>query len=475
VTSKNEAMMLSKSDFLIFLEAPMHLWGKYHGGFEDKPPAPFEVYLGEQGQTIETLAKIYLEDHILLGYEDAQLLWQHTFDDGRFQARADAIIFDRVRGTYDLYEIKSSTSVRPAHKYDLSFQALLLKSQLNLHHVFLVHIQKDYHLGNALSLKQFFIIADLTTKIKEYEHEVALLREEAYQLTQSQAPQPDLTCSNPKTCPCPALCHPNLPDHPIYDLPYIGKKAHTLRGMGITAIKDIPESFSLNEKQAKHRSAIQLDKAIIDQDEIRRVLSQCQYPINFLDYETFNPAIPLFEGYQPYEPIVFQYSLYVLNSPNETPQHFECLLTGAEDPATRIVPDLLSHIGVCGSVVVWNQSFEASRNRELAKRTPQYADQLHDINDRMFDLMKIFKDGYYVHPDFHGSASLKAILPVLCPELTYDSLAIADGGQAMLTWYALQSGAIPIEDRVDVEQALKTYCRMDTWGMVQLWLKLRQI
>jgi hypothetical protein len=45
----------------------------------------------------------------------------------------------------------------------------------------------------------------------------------------------------------------------------------------------------------------------------------------------------------------------------------------------------------------------------------------------------------------------------------------------MLTWYALQSGDIPIEDREGVEQALKTYCRMDTWGMVQLWYKLRRI
>jgi len=467
--------MLSKSDFLLFLEAPMHLWGKYHGGCQDKPPTHFELFLSEQGQAIESLAKTYLEDHILPVYEDAQLVWQQTFDDGRFQARADAIIVDRVRGTYDLYEIKSSTSVRPTHKYDLSFQALLLKSQLNLRHVFLVHIQKDYHLGDGLNLRQFFIITDPTNEIIELEQEVALLREEAHQLTQSQALQPDLTCNNPKTCPCPALCHPNLPDHPIYDLPYIGKKATTLRGMGITAIKDIPESFNLNEKQEKHRSAIQLDKAIIDRDEIRQALSQCQYPLHFLDYETFNPAIPLFEGYHPYEPIVFQYSLFVLNKPNETPQHFECLLTGAEDPASKIVPNLLSRIGASGSVVVWNQSFEASRNRELAKRIPQYADQLHDINDRMFDLMKIFKDGLYIHPDFHGSASLKAVLPVLCPELTYDSLVISDGGQAMLTWYALQSGDIPIEDREGVEQALRTYCRLDTWGMVQLWYKLRQI
>ncbi len=245
--------------------------------------------------------------------------------------------------------------------------------------------------------------------------------------------------------------------------------------MGIIAIKDIPESFNLNEVQRKITQAVQNNAPIIDRDTIRHTLSQLEYPLHFLDYETFNPAIPLFKNYHPYESIVFQYSLFVLDSPDLEPQHFDCLDTGDEDPAIRIVPDLLSHIKPAGSVVVWNQSFEATRNQELANRCPQYADQLRDINSRLFDLMKIFKDGHYIHPDFHGSASLKAVLPVLCPELSYDSLSIVDGGQAMITWHQLQSGSVPPEAREEIEIALKAYCQMDTWGLVELWRKLQKI
>ena len=90
-----------------------------------------------------------------------------------------------------------------------------------------------------------------------------------------------------------------------------------------------------------------------------------------------------------------------------------------------------------------------------------------DVNARLFDLMKIFKDGCYVHPDFHGSASLKAVLPVLCPHLSYTDLEIQNGEETMLKWYWLQTGEPSPEERKATEDAMKAYCGLDTLG----WLK----
>jgi len=467
--------MLSKTDFMLFLEAPMHLWAKTHQCIHIESPTPMESFLAQQGQSIESLAKTYIEANILPHYENPQFYWQQSFDDGRFQIRTDALIYNTDLQSYALYEIKSSTSVSNQHKYDLAFQVSLLQSQIAIEQVFVLHVNKDYCLEDKFDLSQFFTVTNVLPDMEKHLQKVYKLRESAYQVTKIDEPQPGFACTKPNTCPCPDLCHPNLPDHPIYEISYIGKKAVKLREMGITAANDIPASFDLNPKQKKQTKAIQQNSPIINREEIKYVLSQMQFPLYFLDYETFNPALPLFRNYHPYDPIVFQYSLFIINAPGKASSHLDCLVTGSKDPAYEIVKSLLSNLGEVGSVIVWNQSFEARCNRKLASYCPQYADRLMVINERLFDLMLIFKDGLYVHPDFHGSASLKAVLPVLCPELSYKTLSIGNGEQAMLTWEAIFHGRIPQDSLDEIRQDLKTYCKLDTWGMVRIWQELKSL
>lgn len=465
--------MLSKTDYFWFLDAPMHLWAKAHDQLEKTSRTPYEQYLIQQGQQIETLAKRYIESVLLPNDMNAQLLWQPTYDDGQFQIRADALIHDKNANVYDLYEIKSSTSVHTKHEYDLTFQILLLESILPLGHMYILHIDKTYHHKEHLDLEQFFIMEEISNKVEKRRETVAQCRQEAWAITQKPTPQGVLACTKPQSCPCPSLCHPDLPEKSVYNIPYIGKKAIQLREMGVTAIEDIPPSFDLNIKQRKHIQAVKTKQPIFDPQTIRESLATLGYPLYFLDYETFNPAVPLFPHYRPYEHIVFQYSLFVINTPGSELEHYDCLFTQADNPAPVIVPDLISHLGPQGSVVVWNQSFEAHRNKDLAEHCPEYESQLLGINDRLYDLMRIFKDGHYVHLDFHGSASLKAVLPVLCPNLKYENLKISNGEEAMLTYHWLQSGEISKNDRDEIEAAMKAYCKMDTYGMVAILDKLR--
>lgn len=452
----------------------MHLWARSHNQLGILAPSLYDQHLMRQGQQVETLARKMIKNILLPRYSSAQLLWQSTYDDGQFEIRADALILDQVANFYDLYEIKSSTSINTTHEFDLTFQVLLLESLLKLRHVYILHLDRTYQLGQDLDLEELFIIEEVSNKVEKRREDVAKKRQEAWTVTQMDAPQSSFACTKPKSCPCSSLCHPVLPERPIYNIPYIGKKAVQLREMGITAIEDIPASFDLNPKQRKHISAVKSNQPIIDAQEIRQSLGSLQYPLYFLDYETFNPAIPLFPKYHPFEHIIFQYSLFVINEPEADPQHYDCLLTGASDPAPKLVTDLLSHLGPRGSVVVWNQSFEANCNKSLAEHCPDYADQLLGINDRLYDLMLVFKDGHFVHPDFHGSASLKAVLPVLCPDLRYEELTISNGEEAMLTWYRIQMGEFLPEERAGIEADMKAYCRLDTFGMIGIWKKLRE-
>ncbi|HET8937137.1 MAG TPA: hypothetical protein VFN67_27035 [Polyangiales bacterium] len=51
------------------------------------------------------------------------------------------------------------------------------------------------------------------------------------------------------------------------------------------------------------------------------------------------------------------------------------------------------------------------------------------LSERIEDLLPIVRDHVY-HPDFGGSFSLKAVAPVLAPQLSYRELSIASGEQA---------------------------------------------
>ncbi|MBG0771949.1 MAG: DUF2779 domain-containing protein, partial [Anaerolineaceae bacterium] len=352
---------------------------------------------------------------------------------------------------------------------------LLLEAIFEIRSVFVLHVNKEYIFGGELNLSQFFIIEDVTDKVSEHRENVLLLREAAWQVTQMANPLQEYACRNPKTCLCPALCHPNLPAHPIYDLPRIGKKATDLRNRGILDIRDIPADFPLNAKQTQHAQAVWSGQARIDAKAIRQWLSNLQFPLYFLDYETFGPAIPLFPGYHPYEQIIFQYSLYTLATPEAEPQHHACLITSREDPEPLVAADLIMNLGPEGSVLVWYQSFEKGRNASLAQHCPELAADLLGINERIIDLMQPFSSSWYIHPAFHGSASLKAVLPVLCPELDYANLKIKDGQEAMLTWYRLQREELSPEEKAEIREDMLAYCQRDTYGMVAIWDHLRKI
>jgi len=315
--------MLSKTDFLLFLEAPMHLWAKMHNQLQQRPLSPYEQHLMLQGQEVEALARKYIETNLLPNYSDAQLLWQPTYHDKQFEIRADAVIWDKTGDWYDLYEIKSSTGIRTDHEYDLTFQLLLLKTILNMRHAFIVHINKDYQYSGEIDIGRLFSVEEVSEKVEKRREDVLALRQAAMQVSLVPLPNPSLACTKPQSCPCPNLCHPNLPENPIYNIPYIGKKARTLREMGITDINAIPADFALNDKQQRHVQSVKEAKPLIDKGSIRDALAILEYPLYFLDYETFNPAIPLFPGYRPYEHIVFQYSLHVIRKQGSEPEHFE--------------------------------------------------------------------------------------------------------------------------------------------------------
>jgi hypothetical protein len=453
------------------LEAPLHLWAAKNGQIE-RGPAAFDQHLMDQGRMIEELALAYLEGTCLKGKGEVSI--QKTFSDGPFQIRTDAVAADPNGGWLDIYEVKSSTSIKKEHYYDLTYQRLVCEASMPVRDVYLVYVNKEYVLGETFNAEDFFLVENLTQKVEEFRAEVLAEREYALETIRTEAPNGIATCFNPGSCPCPALCHAELPAYPIYNLPRLGaKRAKDLRDQGVLGIKEIPAGYSLSERQQEHLLAVQSGEPRINKSAIMDALNDLIFPLYFLDYETYPPGLPLFPGYKPYEHVVFQYSLHVMDNEGSL-DHHELLLTGEGDPSRELAADLLEKIAEKGAVIVWNKGFEMGKNREMGMRYPQYKAGFEAVNDRVYDLMEIFSKGLYIDADFGGSASLKAVLPVLVPELetSYQDLAISGGDQAMLAWRDIREGKVPDSEIPRLREALLAYCKLDTLAMVEIWRTL---
>ncbi len=468
---------ITKTDFLLFLDCPLHFWAIKHGYEPAILPTPLDEFRKQQGQEAEALALEFLKRWMKKHYPNATLLWQESFLYGEFSIRTDALIHDENADCFDLYEIKSSTSIDKEDLYDIAFQSIVCGPNIPLRKLYLVHLNKEYRLHGDLDLSTLFVIEDVSEVVAKQITQVKTNMQAAQAVFKLKTPDAVEHCRKPDSCPFPSLCHPNLPaEHPIYEISRLSRnKALQLEEMGVLAIRDIPSDFSLSDAQQAYVTVVKNGKPSIDGEAIKKKLADLCYPLYFLDYETCNPAIPLFEGYKPNQHIVFQFSLHVLPTPEAEADHFEFLHTELSDPAPALLEKLTQSIQTQGNIIVWNKGFECSRNNELAEIHPSYADFLGNLNSRVFDLMEIFSQGLYIHPDFCGSVSIKRVLPVLVPELTYKGMEIAKGDEASIAWWEMVHGKFNEKEKEEKITELLTYCQLDTKAMLEIFLNLNLI
>ncbi|MGB8251771.1 MAG: DUF2779 domain-containing protein, partial [Anaerolineaceae bacterium] len=396
--------------------------------------------------------------------------------DGSFQARLDGLICKSNSKTHDLYEIKSSTGVDKENLYDVAFQALILIQQIKVDHYYLLHLNKEYIFKNKLDLSKLFLAEDITDKVNKLIPEIEIKRQLAVQAAQTVNPTDLQHCYTPAQCPCMGVCHPNLPEFSIYDIPRLSQqKKQQLLDLGIISARDIPASIDLNDKQWLVVERAKTNTEHIDRAALKTELGKIQFPVYFLDYETCIFAIPLYEGYHPQQQIVFQYSLHKLEKIDGALTHTDHISLGPCDPCLPLLEQLSGEIGSTGTIIVWNKAFEMTMNREMALVQPQYAAFLTQLNDRIFDLGELVNRGYYLHPGFKGSWSIKNVLPVMKPELSYQDLAVNKGDQASIIWWKLCYVNLEQEEKLRLTEALRRYCELDTLAMVELFKVFRDL
>jgi hypothetical protein len=325
-------------------------------------------------------------------------------------------------------------------------------------------------------LSDIFTVEDVTAKVNERWPDIYPFTA-AFQdlLTEGEMPIVPIGkhCDNPYTCEFKEYCWKDVAEPSIFSIPYVSKKTlFELSVADIHSIADIPSDFSLSQNQRRYVDLIQSGKPQILTPAIKKEMESLTYPLYFLDFETQMDAVPKFPGLHPYDPYPFQYSLHILDAKGNV-THTDYLHTDTTDPRPFVAEALTQTIGKEGSIIAFNASYEKRVISALAKHIPHLRNTLYSYLDRFYDLLVIFRD-YYFHPDFAGSNSIKSVLPVLVPELTYKDLEIQGGDVAQVMWEEM----ISTDDdskRLAIQKDLRDYCRMDTFGMVKLFENLQAV
>lgn len=242
-----------------------------------------------------------------------------------------------------------------------------------------------------------------------------------------------------------------------------------MKEIGVRNIIDIPDDFKMHPRQLEQVLATKKGEPMINKEGIKNFLSDLKYPVYFFDYETYSSVIPNFDGEWPYGQFCFQYSLHILENENSEIIHKEFLHTENSSPILKMLEQMKKDFGDTGSILTWHMSFEKGRNKEMADMHPEYRNFLENINERIVDLKTPFATGQYVDTDFFGSASIKDVLPVLVPELSYKELEISNGALAQQTWTNTFLHNNNTEAKEQIKKDLLEYCKLDTFAMVKIF------
>ena len=477
-----KTMLLSKSDYMIAYNCVKALWLKKNRKDLNPEVSTSQQAAFDAGNEVQEVARKYFNGGIMIDVEP----WE--VDKGtkltKDMSKKHDVIFEgfaklpwgafcridvmrKNNKDWDLIEIKASTNLKEEYIIDLAFQYYVFKKAgYSIKDCYVLHLNKNYRRDNKLNVKKLFNLEKVTNEVIDRYNEVEKLAPHFFDIQKFSKEPAKTLCKACKECQFFHYCGKDIPEYSIFDILRNPKADEVYKKRGTAEIS--PDIL----KYCTKHTIIDVECALaneehIDKKLINNFLNSLEYPLYYLDYETLNPAIPLFQNSEPYKQIPFQFSLHIQKEKGSHPQHIGFLHKEKSDPRRRLAETLIKNCGKKGSIIVYNENFEKTRNKELAELLPDLAKDLLAINNRIIDLLVPFKQRALYNPKQQSSASIKKVLPAFT-ELSYKEMEVKNGGEAMDRYLAFMKGKLSAEEEKILFEGLEEYCCQDTLAMVKL-------
>lgn len=377
-------------------------------------------------------------------------------------------ILQREASKWNLIEVKSSNSVKDDYIDDVTVQYMVLSNTgVAINRIELMYLNKNFVYQGEENYDGLFIREDISERVI---HHTRFISDAVKQIRKNLSKEEPLQhvdghCKHPYPCEFKSYCEKQDGEYPVSWLPNAAVVIRKLHNNNIYDIRDIPVDMLSSETHLKVRRVTISGQLELEPDAAA-ILKELDYPRYYLDFETINFAVPIWQGTRPGQQHPFQWSCHIQKQDATTHKAF--LDVSGQDPRRKFAETLIAACETAGPVIVYNQSFEKGIIKSLAGQYDDLSDQLLAINTRVFDLLPVMKK-YYYHPDMKGSWSIKNVLTCLVPELQYSDLAeVQDGLMAQSAYHKIISGKLCKEEEDSLYADMLEYCKLDSYAMLAI-------
>jgi hypothetical protein len=368
-----------------------------------------------------------------------------------------------------MIEVKSSVNDKEEFIDDMAYTTMVIKqSGFSVSNISIILVSRDFRLG--MENEDLFIEIEHTDEVLQRVEELEVFMDEVDRSTGNENIPDALLRFGCKKCPLFKECQGQDIENHIFDIPRLSKsKFEGLDESNIICIEDIPDDFPLTANQSRVKVCVQSRQPYVS-SSLKTKLDEVSWPAFFLDFETVKTAIPLYADIAPHTQILTQYSVHKCSEFGNVVDHLEYLADPSNDCRRALAEKLIVDLEDVGSVIVYS-TFEKTMINKLRELFPDLSQELDLIIGRLVDLHKIIRDNFY-HSDFHGSTSIKKVLPVLVPDMSYDGLEIAEGDSAMAAFAYMALGRYDETECNSIRNHLLEYCKKDTEAEVKVFERL---
>jgi len=450
---------------------------------ERETPTEAELFRMLQGQEVGVLARGLFPDGVLVMRSDAKSTAQITRDYcadlsvmtmfeaevriGPFIAKAD--ILQRDGAKWHIIEVKSSFSDTKSLSElidDLAYTVMVFRrAGFAVSRASLALLSRTYRFGDPPDkLFEFLLKTDeINQRVTEFDSQADEVARVLFDPTQP-APRLVSACRS-----CPAYigkCLGSDISHTVLEIPRLHHtRLKRLSQEGVVDVTQLPPDLPLNPNQSRAVKSMISGQPVVE-DGLALRLSKLTWPCHYLDFETVATVLPLYPSHGCHRQTLTQFSIHHRTTMKDVPTHSEYLADPAHDCEGELARRLIEALGNTGSVIVYTK-FEEKRIEALRDQFPELKAPLDAILGRLADLEAMIEQNIY-HPEFHGSFSIKKVLPALVPELSYAGLEIKNGDMAIARFAKMAKGQILGNDVEATRKQLLEYCKMDTLAMVKL-------
>lgn len=406
-----------------------------------------------------------------------EVIYEAAFQYNQVLAILDILV--KENGQWYAYEVKSATKISHTYLLDASLQYwVITNAGIPLKDFSLITVNNKYVRNGEVNVKELFVITSVKEEVLRNQ---SLVEEKIVSskrvIAESRIPDMQIGehCFSPYHCDFMGTCWKHVPKDSVFEIASIPKaEQFNLYNAGYKTVIEIPEQNTLDKNANIHIRSIKKGEAIIDKEAIKRFLDKISYPLFFMDFETFMPAVPIYNATKPYQHLPFQYSLHYKKDKNAFLEHSYFLAEQGMDPRKAFIEDLLKHTSTAGTVLVYDALMEKNVLNGLKNDFPEYAIAIDFCLKRIVDLVQPFQERSYYHPAMKNSFSIKNLLPALVPELSYNDLKISSGSIAMIAFEKLQTETDMFKI-LEIREQLLEYCKLDTFAMVKVFEVLERV